>query len=131
MLKQCATLILAATALTGCASIVNGTQQSVSVNTTPIAGATCSLANDKGRWYVNKTPGSVVVNRSYNDLRIDCRKPGLAHGFQSVPSHTKPMAFGNLVFGGVVGAGVDVVDGAAYDYPTDIFVPMYGKNHHA
>ena len=28
------------------------------------------------------------------------------------------------VFGGVISAGVDVVDGAAYDYPTDIYIPM-------
>ncbi|KFI09060.1 hypothetical protein JN27_00380 [Massilia sp. BSC265] len=27
------------------------------------------------------------------------------------------MAFGNIIFGGVVWAGVDVASGAAYDYP--------------
>jgi uncharacterized protein YceK len=111
-------------ALTGCASIVNGTNQSVSVHTGNVGGATCSLQNSKGTWYVNNTPGSVVVNRSYSDLRINCEKKGFRPSYKQVASHTKAMAFGNLVFGGVVGAGVDVVDGAAYDYPTDVFVPM-------
>lgn len=110
--------------LAGCASIVNGTHQSVNVHTTPVGGAVCTLENDKGRWIINNTPGAITVNRSYNNLRINCSKRGYGHGFTSVASKTKAMAFGNLVFGGVIGAGVDVVDGAAYDYPNDIFVSM-------
>jgi hypothetical protein len=45
----------------------------------------------------------------------------------SVKSSTKAMAFGNILFGGVIGAGVDVATGAAYDYPTLITVVM-GKS---
>lgn len=111
-------------ALTSCASIVNGTNQSVSVNTGSISGATCSLKNNKGTWYVSNTPGSVTVNRSYNDLKINCEKKGYRPTYKQVASKTKAMAFGNVLFGGVIGAGVDIVDGAAYDYPDNIHVPM-------
>ncbi len=127
MLKRVMKLVVVAMGLgvlTGCASIVNGTNQSVSVQTGSVGGAACALENDKGKWYVPSTPGSVVVNRSYNDLKINCTKKGYHPSYQRVASKTKGMAFGNVVFGGVVGAGVDVVDGAAYDYPNDIFVPM-------
>ncbi len=110
--------------LTGCASIVNGTQQSVSVHNGAIGGATCSLSNNKGQWFISNTPGSVTVNRSFDDLRVSCQKRGYRHGYRRVGSSTKAMAFGNVIFGGVVGAGVDMADGAAYDYPTSIFVPM-------
>lgn len=116
--------LIAFLGLTGCASIVNGTNQSVSVHTTPAYGATCSLENNKGRWFINKTPGSVTVNRSFKDLLVSCEKKGYRPSFKQVKSKTKAMAFGNIVFGGVIGAGVDVADGAAYDYPSDIFVPM-------
>jgi hypothetical protein len=34
------------------------------------------------------------------------------------------MAFGNLLFGGPIGAGVDMASGAAYDYPNLIPVTM-------
>lgn len=34
------------------------------------------------------------------------------------------MAFGNILFGGVIGAAVDAGSGAAYDYPTLISVIM-------
>lgn len=113
--------------LTGCASIVNGNQQSVSVKTGEIQGATCSLENNKGKWYVSNTPGSVMVHRSYDDLKVACQKKGMGVNATTVASHTKGMAFGNLLFGGVVGAGVDMADGAAYDYPTEINIPM-GKH---
>ncbi len=110
--------------LTSCASIVSGTNQSVSVNTGRVNGAVCSLENNKGKWYVSSTPGSVVVNRSFKNLSVDCSKPGFPKGHQSVKSNTKAMAFGNAIFGGVIGAGVDIASGAAYDYPSEISVPM-------
>jgi len=116
-------IVLTLASLTGCASIVNGTNQSVSVNTGDAGNASCMLQNNKGTWYVNGTPGSVTVNRSFGDLSVDCKKSGLT-GHKLVASHTKGMAFGNVLFGGVIGAGVDMADGAAYDYPSDIFVPM-------
>lgn len=110
--------------LTGCASIVSGTNQSVSIETNPTNNATCSLTNDKGKWFVSNTPGSVTVNRSYQDLVIECQKKGYQSGASKVKSTTKPMAFGNVIFGGVIGAGVDAASGAAYDYPTNIHISM-------
>lgn len=111
-------------ALTGCASIVNGTHQSVSVHNGPVEGAVCSLRNNKGQWFINGTPGSVVINRSFDDLKISCKKHGYQIGKEHIASHTKAMVFGNALFGGAIGAGVDIADGAAYDYPTNIYVPM-------
>ncbi len=112
---------------TGCASIVNGTNQPVSVETKhqgdAVAGANCKLANNKGTWFV-KTPGSVTVHRSAEDLSVTCEKDGLDPGMASVPSSTKPMAFGNILFGGPIGAGIDVANGSAFDYPGLIQVEM-------
>ena len=68
------------------------------------------------------TPGSVIVNRSYGDLTVNCTHENQQPGAVVVSSSTKAMAFGNILFGGVVGAAVDVGTGAAYDYPTLISV---------
>lgn len=121
-------LIVAAACLsTGCASIVSGQNQSVSVTTknqgADVAGAKCSLTNDKGTWYTT-TPGSVTVRRSYNDLALTCTLDGAEPGIASVKSTTKGMAFGNILFGGIIGAGVDMSTGAAYDYPDIINVEL-------
>lgn len=122
--------VAAAAQLTGCASIVGGTNQPVSVEThlsdgSQVAGANCKLTNNKGTWFVT-TPGSATVHRSFEDLSVLCEKASMPSGMMTVKSSTKPMAFGNIIFGGVIGAGVDVATGAAYDYPTLIKVRMGG-----
>jgi hypothetical protein len=81
------------------------------------------MINDKGKRFVT-TPGSATVQRSFNNLSINCEKTGVSPGIAMVKSSTTPMAFGNIIFGGVIGAGVDVATGAAYDYPTLITIEM-------
>lgn len=121
-------LSIAATVLSsGCASIVSGTTQSVSVvGKTPenidVMGARCTLTNNKGEWYTT-TPGSVVVHRSYGELAVNCMHPTAA-GVIQVKSSTKGMAFGNILFGGVIGVGIDMANGSAYEYPQLIAVSM-------
>jgi hypothetical protein len=125
-------LLLAASLLaTGCASIVSGTNQPVSVETRGnggalVAGANCKLSNNKGTWFVT-TPGTTTVNRSYEALNVRCEKDGSEPGLAVINSSTKGMAFGNILFGGPIGAGVDMASGAAYDYPNLITV-MMGSN---
>ena len=120
---------IAITQLVGCASIVNGQNQSISIETrldknlTLVSGATCRLSNNKGTWFVT-TPGSTTVQRSYEDLSVACEKETHEPGLASVKSSTKAMAFGNIIFGGIIGAGVDMGTGAAYDYPSLISVIM-------
>lgn len=122
-----ATMAVSALTLGGCASIVNGQNQPVSVDTRQggdsVVGANCTLSNDKGTWYVT-SPGSTTVHRSAADLAIKCEKSGINPGLSTVKSFTKGMAFGNILFGGIIGAGVDISTGAAFDYPSLISVQM-------
>lgn len=115
------------TQIVGCASIVSGSNQSISVETKndsgSVVGATCKLTNNKGTWYVT-TPGSTTVQRSIQDLGVTCTKQDHVESTVAVKSSTKGMAFGNILFGGVIGVGVDVATGAAYDYPTVISVAL-------
>lgn len=112
---------------TGCASIVSGTSQIVSVETLskggPISGANCKLENDKGVYYVT-TPGTVTVRRSVKDMNVKCEKMDRPTGLATIKSKTKAMVAGNILFGGFIGAGVDVASGAAYDYPVLFQVKM-------
>ena len=136
-LKSVVGVVLCTSQLIGCASIVTGQNQSVSIETRTdvgvLAGANCTLANNKGTWFVT-TPGSTIVNRSFENLSIRCEKEGEEPGLVSAKSSTKPMAFGNIIFGGIIGVGVDIATGAAYDYPplisvimgkTAILIPQY------
>ena len=120
-------IVLALAGLTGCASIVNGTNQVVSVETRAAAGsvngASCKLQNDKGVYYVT-TPGTVTVHRAYGDMVVTCDKSGLPTSVATFKSSTKAMLAGNLIFGGAIGAGVDMASGAAYDYPALLQIMM-------
>jgi hypothetical protein len=119
-----AALLLIASGTQACASIVDGQNQTLSVNTFPKAGATCKLSNGKGTWYVNKTPGTVTVTRGYDDMITTCELAGYGKGSASAKSSTKAMAAGNIIFGGIIGGGVDMATGAAYDYPSEITVQL-------
>ena len=125
--KSTLALAILATMSSGCASIVSGTNQPISVETklkgSPVVGAYCKLNNDKGTWFVT-TPGSITIQRSVQNLDIKCDKEGTEPGLLSVKSSAKAMAFGNILLGGPIGAGIDVVTGAAFDYPNLIPVEM-------
>src|SRR5262245_11415984 len=109
----------------GCASMISGTNQSLSVSTTGCPGASCQLKNSKGTWYVT-APGSVTVHRGYGDLSVTCKKEGFPEASAQVSSSTKLATGANVVWGVLlpVGAGVDAATGAAYDYPAEIHVTM-------
>lgn len=115
--------------LAACASIMDGTQQSLSVRAVETDKAKCELTNDKGKWYVGETPGTVTVHRAYGDLIVTCRKDGWPSGTTAAKSSTKGMAFGNILIGGGIGAGVDMANGSAYDYPSEILVSLDGTTH--
>lgn len=116
--------ILLLGSLSGCASIVSGQNQVVSVETPLCPGAKCRLQNKAGVFWVPMTPGTISINREYDDLIVTCSKDGYPDTTLNVGSSTKGMAFGNILVGGIIGAGVDMATGAAYDYPAVITVPL-------
>lgn len=121
-------LVIASASLAGgCASIVDGTSQVITVEThqraTPVSGASCEMINSKGTYHVT-TPGTLTVHRAYGGLSVTCTKDGMPAGTATVTSGTKPMAFGNILFGGAIGVVVDTTSGAAYDYPAVVRIFM-------
>ena len=119
-----AALAVCALGLSGCATAMRGTSESIAVTTQPVEGAYCMLANGRGTWRVNATPANVRVSRSRKALRIVCTKPGYQDARLRVPSEFEVWTLGNLLIGGLVGLTVDASDGAMNNYPNVIFVPM-------
>lgn len=109
--------------LSGCATIVEGTTQPVSVSTTPEEGAQCTLANSQGTWYVT-TPGSTTVHKTKTDLNVTCSRPGYEAGHVVAVSHFGATTLGNVIAGGVVGIGVDAASGANFHYDSPIVVAL-------
>ena len=114
-------------AVTGCASISGSKLQPLSVQSVhdgkEVSGAACTLTNDVGKWFVT-TPGSVTVNKSTDDLAVDCVKEGNVTGHEMVVSKANGSVWGNIILGGGIGYVVDRNTGAGFDYPNTITVML-------
>ena len=110
-------------ALSGCASIVEGTTQSIAVTSPPTDGAKCVLRSSEGTYYVT-TPGNATVHKTKNDLDVNCTKAGFKDAHTTIPSHFNGATAGNILAGGVIGLGIDAATGANYNYPTEFAVTM-------
>ena len=114
--------------LNNCASITESKNQSMSVSTGEVTGAMCTLSNSKGSYYVNSTPGSVMVRNACDQLTVTCKKDGYVpanSGAGSIQDKSKGMAWGNVIFGGIIGIAVDRQTGAGCNYPQqNIIFPM-------
>lgn len=122
--------IVCATSLSfsGCATLTSNEMQTVSLNTKAEDGqvvekAKCTLKNDKGAWEM-QAPGFVSVRRSAEDLMVECKKEGVADGFLRAISRAAGGMFGNIIFGGGIGAIIDHNKGTGYDYPNELPVKM-------
>jgi hypothetical protein len=114
-------------AVSGCASIVEGTTQSIAVTSSPQDDAKCVLTNSEGIWYVT-TPGNAQVHKTKNNLDVVCTKAGFRDGRRTIESSFNSVTVGNLVAGGIVGIGIDAATGANFNYPTEINIPMDPEN---
>jgi len=130
----CKLLLLAAAVAElngGCASVVSMTgshYQSISVQASEpgqgeVIGASCEISGKTSKWYIT-TPGTLMIPRSHEDLQVVCRKPDMEKGSAKVLPAFRLVMAGNIAVGGVLGAAVDHVDGAAYEYPETIRVVM-------
>jgi len=109
--------------LTGCATVVKGTSQQVSLDTPGYPGATCTLRSKDFGLRKVVTPANFELPKSKHDIAVECRK-GCARGTGTISSNLEGMTAGNIVAGGVVGFGVDAATGAMNKYNENNQVAM-------
>ena len=119
--------VVAALAISGCASIAQGTTQLVHVDTNP-SGATCTIAREGNMLHSEfQAPQSLQVDRDKDPLVVTCKKEGFANTTLHIQSEVEAMAAGNILAGGPIGLGIDAATGALRKYPANIIVPMRTK----
>jgi phosphoketolase len=126
-LKTVAAIAALGAALSGCASIVEGTTQSIAVTTPSHDGAKCVLVNSEGTYYVT-TPGNTRVHKTKHNLDVVCKMDGFKDGHVVVESHFNGATVGNIIAGGLIGVGVDAATGANFNYPDSIEVSLEPDN---
>lgn len=128
-MKAAATIaITSIVSLSGCASITGDTVQSIRLETrladgSEVKGAKCEVFNEYGS-FRGDAPGNVMIRRSSTDLNVTCTKDGLPDGRATGTSRANGGMWGNIIFGGGIGAIIDHSKGTAYTYPQWLQVVM-------
>jgi len=119
-----AALALAATAMTGCATITTGADQSITVVTDP-SGAECRLDRAGSTIaIVNPTPGTVQVDKSKDTILLRCKAEGFQETTANLSSEFQGATIGNVIFGGLIGVAIDAGSGAMNQYPNEVTLLM-------
>ena len=113
--------LIAAVSMCGCASITKGTTQAINVDTANCGKPTvCTATNKKGSWEFT-APGPVTIEKSDDPLVIRC-KDGVDYVTRTIAPDDDAMVWGNVLFGGVIGAAVDSSTDAHWEVPPSITI---------
>ncbi len=114
----------AASVLSACATVVSGTDSSVSISTDPV-GASCTISREGATLaQVTPTPGQARVSNSRLPLNIACTAPGREPASVQHESEFTGATLGNLILGGGIGLIVDAASGANHKYPPSVRVEL-------
>lgn len=101
-------LVLAAFALTACASIMHGTSQDIGISSSP-TGAKVTVDNVAAA----NTPYIAKLSRKDNHI-VKITMDGYEPAELPLTRSVSGWVWGNIVFGGVIGLAVDAISGGLY-----------------
>ncbi len=111
-----------AAALSGCATMIDGSNQYITIKSGPVHYSHCVLSRPGEQFNVT-TPGSIHIEKSEDDLNVRCSRPGYADAVATIPSDVNLWTFGNIVTAGLTTV-VDAWTGAMFEYPSEFNIPM-------
>jgi len=115
------------TLLSGCASVIEGRSQEVTINTTP-AGAGCMLVrNGTPLGTVSPTPGTLYVEKTKDDISIKCNKAGYKEATYLNKSGYPEYNWAYILVGGPIGWGFDSATGADNEYTSPVSIDLSKK----
>ncbi len=106
---QVLAILLCARLTIGCGTIIHGTTQDISVASSP-DNAEVWIDGAK----LGSTPTKLTLKRKDSHI-ITIKKEGFKEATATVDNETSAWIIGNIVFGGIIGCGIDLITGGAYD----------------
>lgn len=107
--------------LTACGTIMHGSSQDIGISSSPTNAQVTVDSVTKGQ-----TPYVAKLARKRNHI-ISLNVPGYAPADLTVTRGTSGWVWGNLVFGGLIGLGVDAYTGGLYKLTPDQLVGTLAK----
>jgi len=107
--------------ITGCATIIDGGPDAINIATSD-GSRVIAEVNTKAGIQTVVLPGLIVVPKSCNGVTIQILADDKVQQSHAViHSGVNPWIFGSIVFGGVVGVGIDAISGTICRYDrTDV-----------
>jgi hypothetical protein len=84
----------------------------------------CTLSSPAVGTRTVETPGTIVLPKSEHDVAVNCVKQCYTTGVGVLASETEIMTAGNVVFGGVIGLGIDAASGAMNKFQPGVEIAM-------
>ena len=111
--------------LGGCATILSGKTQALSIDTPNAPGATCRGTDKAGKVYFwPSTPSTTTVNKGDGPMTIICKKKGFNPVVHEIDETLVGSFWGNILLGGGIGMIVDAASGAAQEYQSIVVIPL-------
>lgn len=118
------TVLLAALALGGCATIVDGTSQQIQL-TSNAPGATCGIKQNGVQIVAPvAVPATHTLRRRSGNLIVTCEAPGYQPSTQALMAGKNPLSVVGNMPGMVSGAGMDSLLGGIADYQDSAYVHL-------
>lgn len=110
---------------TACSTVIEGRTQTIAVDTYP-TGAQCLVKDNDLVLAKVQTPGQAVIEKSKNDILVECTKEGYITAKQRNRSDVAITSAANMAFGqwSFVGNMIDSATGASHKYDSRVFMPM-------
>ena len=121
-MKKFSIILLSVFALTSCATIVNDAHVPVSLSFSDGSDGECRMSN-KRQSLSGEVPGTFMVRRSDDALRVDCTTKAGKKGFVSIPSTLE----GGKLAGSVVFFDLGITDSITDKhriYPSSFVIPV-------
>lgn len=134
-MKKLINIMAIAFLLPSCATINNGSMQSIKINPDAILqrykvgeNIRCSLKNEEGFWFVNAGE-SVNIHRDGNSLDVFCENAEQSGSISVPPKFNTIYLMDDIILidGCIISCIIDAWNNSFYEYPDIIFVPMLLK----
>ncbi len=129
-MKKLVLMLLMATTLSGCASVIKGKTKDINMLTNTGEEAEVNVVSASGTQTV-VIPSVVNVKKDNRPLTITVKETKCNRPTTTVASEKVEMwTFGNILLWvfGTTGTTTDAMTGAMWDYDDSIVVPIYHKN---
>ncbi len=127
-MKKLILVLMTASILSGCSSIVKGSRQTINISTSTGKQAEAVITTSAGQQNV-VLPQAVPVKTSSTDITVNIKETRCNNASTTVmQSRLHPWFWGNLIFGGILGSTTDAATGSMWSYDESVIVNVTEKD---